>query len=180
MDSLRESEKVCLFDANILIDLYKGDIFPFLAEFPYHCLATDFVLSQSRNFSIEYAHSCGIQSHSLDGSLVSEIYRIRNNLECKKKDSSIADISCYVLAVHENFCLVTGDSTLRKHAERKGVEVHGVLWVLDEMVKSSVLTTDIAYNALSMIRDNGAYLPKNEIEKRLMNWKLSGLDEDGY
>lgn len=175
MDALRKSDSVCLFDANVLIDLYKANIFNFLTNFPHQCLTTDFVLNESRDFSCDYAYSCGLGSHSFSGDLVSEVLEISKNW---KRKSSIADISCYVVAVRHNYCLVTGDSTLRKHAERKGIEVHGVLWVLDEMVEYSVLSPLKASDALIAIKDNGAFLPDYEIDKRLTNWKLRGLDED--
>jgi len=43
---------------------------------------------------------------------------------------SITDSSVWILARERRAILLTGDSKLRRHVQRAGVEVRGVLWVL--------------------------------------------------
>ena len=53
-------------------------------------------------------------------------------------------ISLGELAREMNGMLLTGDRSLRKQSETLGIEVHGVLWVLDRLVKFEMLSRDIA------------------------------------
>jgi hypothetical protein len=66
--------------------------------------------------------------------------------------------------------LVTGDRHLREAAEAEGVEVSGLLWLLDRMVEQSIVTRAAARRGLRAIRGRGARLPEDECERRMLEW----------
>ncbi len=66
--------------------------------------------------------------------------------------------------------LVTGDRDLRRAAETEGVRVSGLLWLLDEIVASSLLAGPDAARALRAMLDQNARLPQAECEQRLRLW----------
>ena len=66
--------------------------------------------------------------------------------------------------------LVTGDRHLREAAEKEGVEVSGVLWLLDEMVAVSVIGEQDVARGLQAMINCGARLPHDECQKRLLRW----------
>ena len=66
--------------------------------------------------------------------------------------------------------LLTGDGHLRQAARREGVEVHGVLWVLDGLLEDRGLTAREAIQALRRMLDAGARLPEPEWRRRLRAW----------
>lgn len=66
--------------------------------------------------------------------------------------------------------LVTGDRHLREAAEKEGVEVSGVLWLLEEMVAAGVVDSHDAARGLQAMLDCGARLPGDECETRLREW----------
>jgi hypothetical protein len=69
-----------------------------------------------------------------------------------------------------NAPLITGHWRLNDLANVNGVSVHGVLWVLDEMVHFKALTPRQAAAGLKQMLDLGARLPLDECSKRLASW----------
>ena len=67
--------------------------------------------------------------------------------------------------------LVTGDGDLRKAALAAGVEVHGILWMLDEMVAGAKTPPRHAAEMLERILKTRARLPAAECEVRLARWR---------
>ena len=68
--------------------------------------------------------------------------------------------------------LLTGDGPLRKFATSHTVEVHGVLWAVDEMHAASILPPQALYRALVIFDDDPTvWLPANEHSRRLQKFK---------
>jgi predicted nucleic acid-binding protein len=80
---------------------------------------------------------------------------------------SFIDLSALALAKHMNALLLTNDGALRVAAANEGVDVHGTLWVLDEMLRCHVITPPVAIEALKQMLQNRSRLPRNDCEKRL-------------
>ena len=69
-----------------------------------------------------------------------------------------------------NGVLVTGDRHLQQLATLNGVNTHGSIWILDEMILLEILTPKTAGEALRRIIEQGARLPAEECKKRLELW----------
>ncbi|MGD0951750.1 MAG: hypothetical protein ABR985_05050 [Methanotrichaceae archaeon] len=50
------------------------------------------------------------------------------------------DLFALVLAIEEKTTLLTGDNALRKAALQEGVDVHGIIWLLDKMIQDKVIS----------------------------------------
>jgi predicted nucleic acid-binding protein len=86
-------------------------------------------------------------------------------------NSSLADVSCYLVAKAQGLPLLTGDGRLRKQAARDGVQVHGALWLLDQLVAHDIIATANAAAALQAMLDAGARLPQAECAHRFAVWQ---------
>lgn len=75
------------------------------------------------------------------------------------------------MALERRWGLLTGDRELRHVAEERGLEVHGVLWVLDQLVEHGLLAPRAARRSLRAMLDQGAWLPADECEKRFSRWR---------
>lgn len=71
------------------------------------------------------------------------------------------------LAKHESCQLLTGDKSLREVAKILNVEVHGTIWLVEQMIKHEKITVEVARAAFQRMRDSGSRLPWREIEKIL-------------
>lgn len=78
---------------------------------------------------------------------------------------------CFSLALAEttkNAMLLTGDRQLRTRAGNLGVEVHGVLWISDEIEKASKMSSaDLAAALARLEADPLVFLPADEVRVRI-------------
>jgi predicted nucleic acid-binding protein len=157
---------LCVTDANILIDLHHGGILPLMLSLPYRCIVPDVVLAEVRSLSADWFHAQGFEFGELQAESVLEVYAIRE----KHLALSVTDLFALYLARDLGATLLTGDSALRRLAEERDLVVHGVLWVLDEMVQYHLLTPERACQALDVIRLRGAHLPDRECARLKKRW----------
>jgi hypothetical protein len=102
----------------------------------------------------------------LEPDLIQKLYAIRS----KHRRLSITDLAAYLLAKDLDATLLTGDWGLSELAAESGISVHGILWILDELVFFQSLRPRQASNALNLILNGGARLPQKECQKRLRMW----------
>jgi predicted nucleic acid-binding protein len=92
--------------------------------------------------------------------------------ELKNSGTGLSLPDCFALACAKRagHSLSTGDQGLRKAAESQGIEVHGVLWLLDLLADSGV-DMGALVQGLLVIRDHPkCRLPKEEVAERLAKW----------
>ncbi len=80
------------------------------------------------------------------------------------------DLFALVLAMEEKTILLTGDNALRKAALQEGVEAHGILWLLDEMIKRKVISKAEGCRSLKLMAAGNQRLPHNDVLARLAEW----------
>lgn len=161
-------------DTCILIDLYNGDLLFKIHELPYNLGVSDAVLSgyEDEDSELEMPTSlqvirAGFKGYSMNSEGVAEVYRLYS----KYSRPSIYDIFGLVAAKEYDAILLTNDKWLRKAAKSENIEVRGILWVLDELIKHDIIDKQGASNSLRKILDSGSYLPKRECEFRFEKWK---------
>ena len=88
---------------------------------------------------------------------------------------SEADLSVIYLAIREKAMVITGDRMLRTMADARHLEIHGTLWIMDQLVFASLLRPALAADRLeSLMQRTGRerrYLPKNESQARINKWR---------
>ena len=93
------------------------------------------------------------------------------DLPVQTKKLSINDLSLYFYAFELKECMVlTGDNRLRKEAEKIGFEVHGILWVFEELVHYNILEKQIAVQKIEELMKVNLWLPVRECEKLIEVW----------
>lgn len=113
--------------------------------------------------------SLGLEIHEMDGGLVAKVEEFANQY----RKPSRYDLFALVLAQYEKCPLLTGDRQLRIAAKKEHVEVHGTIWLIEEMVKAKIISVDEAQQAFEKMRDKGSRLPWGEIERRIAQWRLT-------
>ena len=155
-------------DTSVIIDLQNSGLIPAFFRLPYLIAASDFTKQTEVLLpGWDYLTSLGLTFISLDSSSVLELTHLKE----KHPHPSLPDLSAYLIARIEGGILLTGDKELRKLAISTGVSVHGVLWVLDEMVLHSILDPFNAAKGLKEMLAKGARLPQKDCEHRLRKWK---------
>jgi hypothetical protein len=158
---------VYISDTNIWIDFRNADLLQHMFRLPFSLCCTDFVLHELNDFAKGDLIKNGLIVETMDEKSVARLFDLR----ISHNNSSLADVSCYLLAHQTGRPLLTGDGRLRKQAFRDGLQVHGGLWLLDKMVDHDVLKVHDAAKALELMLLHGARLPSGECQTRLSLWQ---------
>ena len=72
--------------------------------------------------------------------------------------------------------ILSSDNVVRKFAQRKSIEVHGMFWIFDQLVDEMLLSRPDAIHKLQkLIEDNLMYrnnlLLRKEAQRRINGWK---------
>ena len=91
-------------------------------------------------------------------------------LQAKEWKVSLQDVSVAHLAKRHGGILLSGDKRLRTKSAEAGIEVKGILWVLDMIVERKLLIPQRALNALEAILEAGGRIPSEECGERRQRW----------
>ena len=159
---------VLVTDTNIWIDLENGKILADVFRLPYQFFTTDFAVEEFVHPGWAALQDLGLQTHGLEPEYVLELGQLRQ----AHRQLSIIDLAALLLARALEASLVTGDRRLNELAKAQGLPVHGMLWILDEMVIHRVLSASQAGIALRGMLDQGASLPDGECQMRFGRWSF--------
>jgi predicted nucleic acid-binding protein len=159
--------RVYVSDTNIWIDFRHAGLLEALFELPFTLCCTDFVMHELADFDHQSLVERGLLIETLDGAAIAQLFA----LMATHNNSSLTDVSCYLLAQRTGRPLLTGDGQLRKRATSDGLQVHGALWLLDQLVSTQVIEPARAAKALQAMLDGNARLPRAECQARLALWR---------
>jgi predicted nucleic acid-binding protein len=157
---------ILVTDTNIWIDLENGGILVDVFQLPYRFLIPNFATTELIRPSWETMVILGLEVHELIAEQVLELVKLKQEY----RTLSIIDLSAFLLAISLDATLLTGEFQLTKLANTYRLPVHGVLWLLDEIVRLQVLTPVQVAFALRRMLVQGARLPKEESNERLDHW----------
>lgn len=163
------SPRVIVNDASCLIDLRKGQLLHVLVRLPWrlivpypvrHSELLDFTPQEWRLLD-----DGGLETLDLPPDAVAAAFAVRQD----HPRLSANDCFCLIAAErYEEGILLTGDGTLRRTAVQKGVRVHGVLWIIDQLHELTLCSTELLIDALeAWAADPTVFLPADEIEARM-------------
>lgn len=159
---------VCVLDTCILIDLRHAGVLGKLALLSQQFVTTDlWQMDGLSSVSLNDVAEAGIRVLQAEPDMVARAL----SLSLQDRTLSVVDIFSLLLAEREHAMLVTGDRPLRRIAEDRGIEVHGVLWLSDEMVRATVLSPTAAIAALKRMLSGGARLPLWAVDDQIATWE---------
>jgi rRNA-processing protein FCF1 len=161
---MADSKEVWISDTCIIIDLFNAGILFHLFSLEYTIKTTDFVINELLSVNKNLLSDFDVVVTPSEE--MKEISTIRN----LHPGLSITDVSVYYHAKKSGWVLITGDNTLRNLALKNKIDVHGVLWILDEFVNSGCITPQTAIDSLDKILNSGGRLPYEECEKMKRKW----------
>lgn len=164
--------RIVVNDANILIDFCKLDLLEAFFLLPYDFHVVDAVWDELNSQQQEQLQP-HIQSERLvvirDAVEITEVIQIRQ----QRNQLSIPDCTVLLYAKQQKTILLTSDKNLRSTANQHGIEVHGHLWVFDNLVDSGILIKKTAATKLYELSTKvnpKLGLPTSEFEARIKDW----------
>jgi hypothetical protein len=159
---------ILVSDSSVLIDLERGG----LLETTFLCGLTLVVPdllyeNELKDWNGPYLVQLGLSITVLTSDevqLAQEVLNLR---------SALSPVDCFALAcaTRPNHTLLAGDGALRAEALARKLTCSGLLWLLDQMLASAKVSTQVLCEGLTKIcQDRRCRLPKSEVERRLKDW----------
>lgn len=163
--------KIVISDANILIDLLKLEILDGFFRIPYEIITTDIIvetelnkIQRERIFEAEEENKLKVEKSTAE-----EIKSITDIFN-ETPGISLPDSGVYYIAKNKNAILLSGDKKLRSFAKSKGVQVHGIIWVFDQLKECAIYTQNSLATKLNELMEINNRLPKDECISRIERW----------
>jgi predicted nucleic acid-binding protein len=161
-------------DANILIDVEKGNLTPVIFCLSYEIAVPDILFE----LELRERHSHLLEVGLKVKSLTAESIKKTESLTQQYPRPSMMDHSALALALQEQCPLLTGDKDLRVAAKKEGVEVHGTIWIIEELLNQKIIQQPQAKGSFDAMRVKGSRLPWGDVEKLLSRWELLGAKNE--
>lgn len=156
----------CIVDANILIDLSRGQLLQACFALPHAFQPSPFILREIHPQDRDPLIQLGLTVQALED----DGYQSLLAMQQTSSPLSLGDWSALILAEATGSTLLTGDGALRKQAQQRGLPVHGVLWVLDELAMNGIADPSSLHDSLVRMLEAGARLPWKACLTRLQHW----------
>lgn len=172
--------RIAVKDANVFIDLESMGILDLWFQLDYQTITSSFVVVELEDGghanALASIHAGEVIEAVISGEEMEAFEALRVN--CDQMGLSPADVSVLFLAIRENALLLSGDKRLRSQAKLQMVEVHGTLWIMDQLVESGLLAKRVAAQRLetliSRVGRERRYLPIAECQARITYWNKGG------
>jgi len=164
--------KLIITDTNVLFDVIKIGALPEFFSLDYDICTTVFVIEEikpsgQRELVDTFIRAKKLTVIEFTGEEIEEVmnFDIANGLK------RFTDKSVIWKSVQLNCPMLTGDKKMREIAVKIGIEVHGSIWVIDELLNTGLISSEKAIELLEQLLMTNSWLPRNEIEKKINELK---------
>ena len=164
--------KIIITDTNVLFDVIKIGALPEFFSLDYEICTTVFVIQEILPSPQKEMVETFIRAKKLTvfGFSEEEVEEI-TNLNTGRNLKRFTDKSLIWKSLHLNCPILTGDKKMREVGEKMGLEVHGSIWIIDELMDKNLISNDKAVTLLEQLLLANSWLPRHEIEKRINKLK---------
>ena len=160
---------VLVSDTSVIIDLERGELLESVFQ-----LAVDFAVPDLL-FHRELAGPLGDRLLAF-GLRVEELSpgEVQGATVLRRADAtlSLPDTFAFALAQGRQWTLLTGDAGLRRTAEAHALDVHGTLWVLDQLEAQGFCSLEVLAAGLAKASGHPrCRLPRAEVNARLTRYR---------
>ena len=161
--------RIIVSDTSCMIDFRKAALLGAILALPYTFVMPD-TLFEDEWLSLSASDKKmlsvgGLEVRELPGPAVTRASAHFN----RHRHLTLNDCFALVLAEDiDNSILLTGDGPLRAIANGNGIEVRGVLWVIDELESHGIVPLRRLHDALQLFHnDDLVFLPTDEVVRRI-------------
>jgi predicted nucleic acid-binding protein len=161
--------RLLISDANIIIDMNTGGLLRLMFRFDATFAVPDVLFEEELRTDHPELLRLGLKLLELRGDTVAYAGRLVEKY--RSLGASINDLVALALASQEKCPLLTGDGRLRTAGQTEGIDVHGTLWLIEEMVKAGTITVKQGEAGYAKMREAGRRLPWDEVDRQLRSFK---------
>jgi hypothetical protein len=167
--------KIAITDACIFIDILELELTVVFFELEIEVHTSVDVINElypdQRKVLQVFQNNRKLTAHNI-------IEQQRRIIQAKNYPNSLSNSDKTVLYLAEtlNAIVLSSDKTVRHNAKIRAIEYHGLLWILDKLVESSLISPQEASEKLkTLVKKNNIYQNNarlvHEMIKRLVKWE---------
>ena len=135
--------RLIIIDTNVLFDIIKIGALPEFFSLDFEICTTVFVIAEIKPSPQKEMVETFIRAKKLtvfefSSDEIEEVGSFNTGLDLRR----FTDKSLIWKSLQLNCPLITGDKKMREIAENMGLEVHGSIWVMDELISSDLISSD--------------------------------------
>ncbi|MDA8232931.1 MAG: hypothetical protein M0006_16495 [Magnetospirillum sp.] len=154
------------------MDLTKSGLVEATLRLPFEFVIPDVMAAEELldlgQYSADQLLTLGFKEGTLDGKGVTKAFAYAGEF---RAELSRQDCFALTLAEVQRCILMTGDRRLRRVAENKDIEVHGLLWLIDLMIEHQVVPLAEVLTGLERLAAD----PKVRLPRKFVNERLQKL-----
>lgn len=159
---------ILVSDTSVLIDLERATLLEEMFLLPFEFAVPDLLYER------ELAGELGDRLIQL-GLRIEELtpveLRRATAVNRQHRRLSVPDTFAFAIAESREWGLLTGDGTLRELAVAEQIDMHGVIWLFDQLADGNHVAFDRLHRGLSdLFAHPRCRLPANEVRRRLMRF----------
>jgi len=164
--------KIVITDVSVFFDLYHLHILQEFFALDMEIHTTDFVYNEIINSEQKSEFVLFERSKKLHIIKITpfEEDEIRS-MKLLRSNKSFPDLTVLWKAKQFKCTLLTCDSKLRKEAEGQGLEVHGSIWIVNQLIKTGIISKIKGIELFTQLKLVNSRLPINEIDKLIKELK---------
>ncbi len=164
--------KVVVTDVSVLFDLFEVKVLQEFFALKWEIYTTDFVYNEIIQTDQKEAFETFRGNHRLKIlSFTTDEVRAVQNFKTNLSIRSIADKTILWKALQMQSILLTCDDKLRREAEVHSIEVHGSIWVIEQLVVNGIAKKAEGICLLEELKTTNSRLPIDIIDNLIRNWK---------
>jgi predicted nucleic acid-binding protein len=163
--------KLLISDANILIDMEVGRILERMFELDLEFAVPDTLFHDELSDRHARLPDSGLLILELSSTSIQ--YTVQLVQRYRHLRVSRNDFFAIALARQERCPLLTGDADLRVVCDEQQVEVHGTVWLMEQMFSAGLITFGGAQDAYARMREQNRRLPRPDIQAQLRRFRKS-------
>ena len=159
--------RLLISDSNVLIDFDCCGLLESIFALPYEFAVPDILYLEELRGQHSDLPALGLSVRKFGPEVTADIQSLR----ARHKRPGFNDLMALALARSLDAELLTGDRHLREAAKIEGQACRGSIWLLEELVRSRVITVGQSLDALDAMEGVGRRLPWKDAKKRLSELK---------
>ncbi len=158
-------------DANVVIDIIDGGLLEGMFSLEYEYGIPDLLYEDELRVNHSELSKIGLQIMGQSDIALNDTTALYEKY--RKSGVSVYDCMALSLARQHGCPLLTGDGVLRQAAMIEKIVVRGTIWLVEQMIKSGVISADRANAAYLAMKEKGSRLPWDEVRKQISQYSAN-------
>ena len=163
-----QNRQLLISDTNVLIDMEVGGLLGVMFRLDLAFAVPDILFEEELKSRHPRLPGLGLGVLELTAEM---IYDAMTLIVHGYRRTSRNDLLVLVLARRKGCPVLTGDAALRLACNEQGIDVHGTIWLVEQMLNGKLVDPKTAAEAYRAMREGGSRLPWCEVDRQLARFQ---------